>query len=82
MRKRPAITAILAIGVIVLATSSFAISSLRKQNRRLEGFRPVHITTEPSGAHVVLVPIDPDTNEPVNDADRNYSPLRRNTSRG
>ncbi len=68
MRKRPAITAILAIGVIVLTMSSFAISSLRKQNRRLEGFRPVQMTTEPSGAHVVLVPLDPDTNEPVNDA--------------
>ncbi len=63
-RKRPTITAILAIGMIILATSSFAISSLHTQNRLLEGYRPVYVTTQPSGAHVVLVPIDPETNEP------------------
>jgi eukaryotic-like serine/threonine-protein kinase len=63
--RRPAITAIFAIGLIALVIGSSALSSLHKRNRRLEGFRPVHITSEPSGAHVVLVPIDPDTNEPV-----------------
>ncbi len=67
MRSRPTITAILAIAMVVLATSSFAISSLRRQNQRLKGFRPVYVTTIPDGARVVLVPVDPNNNEPSGD---------------
>jgi hypothetical protein len=40
-----------------------AVTSLRKQNRRLEGYRPVYVTSIPSGARIALVPIDPSTNE-------------------
>ena len=75
MRKRPTVTALLAIGIIILALSSFAISSLHKQIRRLEGIRPVYINTEPKGAHVVLVPIDPETNEPSSNAAEIIRPL-------
>lgn len=74
VRSRPTISAILAIGMVVLATSSFAISSLRKQNRRLEGLRPVYITTNPSGARVVLVPIDSKSNEPSGNTDEIIRP--------
>jgi hypothetical protein len=61
--KRPAAVAILAVSIVVMAASGMAVTSLRKQNRRLEGYRPVYVTSIPSGARVALVPIDPSTNE-------------------
>jgi hypothetical protein len=68
MRSHPTISAMLAIGTIVLATGGVAISSLRSQNHRLEGFRPVYVTTNPSGARVAVVPLDSSTNEPSADS--------------
>ena len=57
-----AASALLVVAAIVVASTT--ITSLQNRNRRLAGFRPVRITTTPSGARVALVPIDPDTNEP------------------
>ncbi len=57
-----ALSALLVAAAIVAAIST--IASLHNRNKRLAGFRPVRITTTPSGAHVALVPLDPTTNEP------------------
>lgn len=57
-----AASALLIVAVIVIASTT--ISSLQNRNKRLAGFRPVRITTTPSGARVALVPLDPRTNEP------------------
>jgi hypothetical protein len=60
-----AVFAVLLVAAIMV--SSTTIASLQHRNRRLAGFRPVRITTTPSGARVALVPLDPNTNEPVLD---------------
>jgi serine/threonine protein kinase len=57
-----ALSALLVTAAIV-ATST-TIASLQNRNKHLAGFRPVRITTTPSGAHVALVPLDSTTNEP------------------
>jgi serine/threonine protein kinase len=62
--RHPAIAAFALIVAVAIVASSTMIASLQYRNRRLAGFRPVRITTTPSGAHVALVPLDPKTNEP------------------
>jgi len=65
--RHPAITASIALVVITVVVAGATISSLHERNRRLQGYRPVRVTTSPSGAHVAFVPIDPRTNEPSSD---------------
>jgi hypothetical protein len=43
------------------------ITTLYHQNQQLAGFRPVRITSTPSGACLAIVPLDPNTNEPYPD---------------
>jgi hypothetical protein len=61
----------LAAGSVLLIAAfvvgSTTIASLKHRNKHLAGFRPVRITTTPRGARVALVPLDPNTNEPVLD---------------
>jgi serine/threonine-protein kinase len=61
-RRRPAAAAalVLAMGIAIAA---MAIKSLREENYRLQGYRPVEIGSEPSGASVAIVPIDPRNGE-------------------
>jgi len=54
--------AVLLIAAVMFASTT--IASLHQRNKRLAGFRPVRITTTPSGAYVAIVPLDPKTNEP------------------
>ena len=63
--RHPVLTFCAVLLIAALIVGSMTIASLQHRNRRLAGFRPVRITTTPSGAHVVLVPLDPNTNEPV-----------------
>lgn len=62
--RHPAITTCVMLAVAAIVVATVTIASLQSSNRRLAGFRPVRITTTPSGAHVALVPLDPKTNEP------------------
>jgi serine/threonine protein kinase len=69
IRRRPAIAAFALLMVTVTVVASSMIMSQQDRIRHLAGFRPVRITTTPSGAHVAIVPIDPTTNEPNPDPD-------------
>jgi hypothetical protein len=65
--RHPFLAAFAVLFVAAIMVSSTTIASLQHRNRRLAGFRPVRITTTPPGARVALVPLDPNTNEPVLD---------------
>ncbi len=65
--RRPAIVVLTLLLGVVLVGASMKIASLQREKLRLAGFRPVHVTTTPSGAYVALVPIDRNTNEPSSD---------------
>jgi serine/threonine protein kinase len=62
--RHPAMAASVLFVATAIVVASTMITSLQNRNRHLAGFRPVRITTTPSGAHVAIVPINPDTNEP------------------
>src|SRR4029079_2805530 len=61
--RHPVMAASVLLVVAAIVVSITTIVSLQYRNRRLEGFRPVRITTTPSGAKVALVRLDPKTNE-------------------
>jgi hypothetical protein len=62
--RHPAMAASALLLAAAIAAASTTISSLQHQNKRLAGFRPVRVTTTPSGAQVAIIPVNPDTNEP------------------
>jgi hypothetical protein len=70
-RPATAVAGILGAMAIVGAISSALLatdrSRLQGEKSRLEGFQQVHITTEPIGAMVAIVPIDVATGEPTAD---------------
>jgi hypothetical protein len=62
--------AVVAVGIglsIVLAMAGASIVALKQKNLKLQGYRPVLVTTEPKGARVALVPIDERTGELTSD---------------
>jgi eukaryotic-like serine/threonine-protein kinase len=65
--RHPAIATSIALIMVAIVAAATTISSLHERNRRLQGYRPVRVTTSPSGARVAFVPIDPRTNEPSSD---------------
>lgn len=75
VRRHPVIAASIGVGACVILAAASTIASLHKQNQRLEGYRPVRITSTPSGARVALVPIDPNTNEPNPDPGKVIRPF-------
>jgi hypothetical protein len=62
--RRPVMAAATLVVAAAIVVASLTIASLQNRNKRLAGFRPVRITTTPSGAKVAIVPINPETNEP------------------
>ncbi|HKG97365.1 MAG TPA: serine/threonine-protein kinase, partial [Pyrinomonadaceae bacterium] len=62
--RHPAMAASALLLLAAIVVTCTTIASLRNRNHRLAGFRPVRITTTPSGAKVAIVPINPETNEP------------------
>jgi tRNA A-37 threonylcarbamoyl transferase component Bud32 len=62
--RHPALAAFVLLVVTVTVVASSMFMSQQNRIRHLAGFRPVRITTTPSGARVAIVPIDPATNEP------------------
>lgn len=62
--RHPGLTAFALLLLAAIVATSATIASLRNRNLRLAGFRPVRITTTPSGAHVAIVPVNASTNEP------------------
>jgi tRNA A-37 threonylcarbamoyl transferase component Bud32 len=62
--RHPAMTAAVLIVASAIMAASATITSLQHRNKRLAGFHPVRITSTPSGAHVAIVPLNPETNEP------------------
>jgi hypothetical protein len=54
---------------------STIITILYHQNQLLAGFRPVRITSTPSGARLAIVPLEPSTNEPYPDLAGIVKPL-------
>jgi serine/threonine protein kinase len=69
VRRHPAIASSIVAGLCAIVAAVATIAVLHKQNQRLEGYRPVRITTTPSGAQVAIVPLDPNTNEPSSNPD-------------
>ncbi len=67
IRRHPAIVACTFLLAAAIVAGGMTIASLQRRNLRLAGFRPVRVTTTPSGARIALVPIDPSTNEPSPD---------------
>lgn len=73
--RKPAISAALALAAISFL-AMFVAQQTAKKNRELLGLRPVLIESDPSGAAVTVVPLDPISGEPIpTDAIR----LRRKT---
>jgi tRNA A-37 threonylcarbamoyl transferase component Bud32 len=64
LRRHPALAASVLLTLIVVITAATIIRSLIDRNYRLQGYRPVRITSIPSGARVAIVPIDDRTGEP------------------
>ena len=62
--RHPLMAASVVIIAAAIAVAGTTITSLQNRNKRLAGFRPVRITSTPSGARIAIVPIDPNTNEP------------------
>lgn len=72
--RHPILAACTVLLLAAIVFASTTIASLHHRNRSLAGYRPVRITTTPSGARVALVPLDPNTNEPVLDPARIIRP--------
>jgi len=65
--RYPAAAVFIVLIAAMVAVASSKIASLQKSNYKLHGLRSVYITTNPPGASVALVPLDPNTNEPNSD---------------
>jgi serine/threonine protein kinase len=59
---------------LVLTMAGFSIASLKEKNLKLQGFRPVRVTTTPPGARVAFVPIDARTGAPNSSPERIIRP--------
>jgi eukaryotic-like serine/threonine-protein kinase len=64
IRRRPALAASLLITGVAGAFAAATILSLAERNYRLQGYRPVRITSSPAGAQISMAPIDMRTGEP------------------
>jgi serine/threonine-protein kinase len=63
VRKRPALTAAIMLGVLAVTAIGFA-TFLARENSSLLGLISVEVETNPPGARVVLVPLNETTQEP------------------
>jgi serine/threonine protein kinase len=63
IHRRPALAASLTL-LATVAVATWIVAELREENYRLQGYRPVRITSRPAGASVALVPIDERSGEP------------------
>jgi hypothetical protein len=76
IRRHPAATAGLAVGLIAAIGPGVFIVELQHRNRQLMGIRPVQVTTMPGGAQLAIVRVDPNTNEPSGDATEIIRPAK------
>jgi serine/threonine-protein kinase len=67
VNRRKALTGMVVAGVAAAGSLGLA-AMLAEKNRRLLGYRTVTINTDPSGARVAFIPLNPETAEP--DMDR------------
>jgi len=63
IRRSPWIAAFLSLAMVTLMAFGF-LFSLAQENRKLSGVKRVSLTTEPSGARAVFVPLSESTGEP------------------